>query len=136
MDERTRFLILSLDGESYAVPLTRLLEITVPRGLQRDPGLTELFEGKYEYRGRWVPVVSLKKLLKLPGGGGAALLVVQSVKGVLGLLADAVVEIADLDQRPTPIPAGVLNASMRYFSGVLRHKGALVLLLNEDGLLP
>lgn len=136
MDERTRFLILSLDGEAYAVPLARLLEITVSQGIQRDAGLTELFEGKYEYRGRWIPVLSLKKLLMRPGGAGAALLVVQTVKGVIGLLADAVLEIMETDQRPTPMPAGVLNPSVRYCSGIFRHKDSLVLLLNEDGLLP
>ena len=136
MDESTRFLILSLGGEGYAIPLTRLLEITAPHGLRRDTDLTEAFEGKYEFRGKWIPVLNLKKVFKLQEGSGAALLVIKSGKGVLGLLADSVTEILDTGQKPLPVPRGVINPSLRYYSGILRHGEGLVLLLNEDGLLP
>lgn len=136
MDSGARFLILSLYGESYAIPIDRLLEITVPRDMQRDTNLTELFEGKFEYRGKWIPVLNVKKIFKLPGKPGAALLVVKSAKGVLGILVDAVIEILDTAQKPVPIPKGVVNPSLNYYSGILRHGNGLVLLLNEDGLLP
>ncbi len=136
MDEGTRFLILSLEGEAYAVPISRLLEIAVPRNIQKDPNLTELFEGKFEFRGKLIPVLNIKKVLNLPGTIGTTLLVVKSGKGTLGVLVDAVTEILDTDQRPVPMPKGVINPSMQYYSGILRHKDNLVLLLNGDGLLP
>ncbi len=136
MDDGTRFLILSLEGESYAVPLTRLLEIMVPRDIQRDANLTELFEGKIEYRGKWIPVLNVKKILKLSGKPGSALLVVKSGKGPLGLLVDAVREILDTEQKPVPMPRGVMNPSLQYYNGILRYKEGLALLLNEDGLMP
>ncbi len=50
MDERTSFLILSRAGESYAIPITGLLDITVLRGIQKDPNLTGLLEGKFGHR--------------------------------------------------------------------------------------
>jgi len=136
MDVGTRFLILSLEGESYAVPITRLLEITVPRGIQRDAKLTEVFEGKIEFRGKWIPVVNVKKIFKLGGKPGAALLVIKGAKGLLGLLVDAVTEIIDTEQKPVPLPKGVMNPTLNYYAGILRHKEGLILLLNEDGLLP
>ena len=136
MAERTRFLILSLEGEQYALPIARLLEITVPRNIQADTKLAELFEGRIDYRGRLIPVLSIKKLFKIPGAPGATLLVVTSSKGILGLLVDGVSEIMDTDQTPAPLPPGVVNPSYGYYSGVVRHKDGLVLLLNEDGLLP
>ncbi len=135
MDEGTRFLILSLEGGSYAVPITRLLEITVPRGVQKDVNLTTVFEGKFEYRGKWIPVLNAKKIFKLPGKPGGVLLVVKGAKGTLGILVDAVTEIVDIDQKPVPIPPGVMNPTMTYYAGIIRHKGELILLLNEDGLL-
>jgi len=61
---------------------------------------------------------------------------VQSDKGTMGLLVDEVTEILDSAQKPAPLPAGILNPSVRYYSGILRHRDNLVLLLNEDGLLP
>jgi purine-binding chemotaxis protein CheW len=136
MDDATRFLVLSLEGESYAIPITRLLEIAVPRGIQKDSNLTEVFEGKVEFRGKWVPVLNVKKVFKLPGRAGAALLVIKSAKGVLGMLVDAVTEIINTEQKPVPVPKGVMNPTLLYFGGILRHRDDLILLLNEDGLLP
>jgi purine-binding chemotaxis protein CheW len=136
MAEGTRYLILSLQGEGYAIPISRLLEITVPRDIQKDKSLSEMFEGKCEFRGKFVPVLNLKKIFNLPGSKGTALLMVQSAKGTMGLLVDEVSEIFDTAQKPAPVPAGVLNPSMRYYNGILRHRDNLVLLLNEDGLLP
>lgn len=46
MDERTGFLILSRAGESDAIPITGRLDVTVLRGIQKVPNLTELLEGK------------------------------------------------------------------------------------------
>lgn len=135
MDEGTRFLILSLSGGSFAIPIARLLEITAARGIQKDDNLTPVFEGKYEFRGKWIPVLNAKKILKLPANAGSSLLVVRSARGILGILVDAVREIIDTDQKPAPMPRGVINPAFRAYSGILRHKGELILLINEEGLL-
>jgi chemotaxis signal transduction protein len=136
MDDKIRFLILSLEGESFAIPITSLLEITVPRNIQKDQKLSEIFEGKLDYRGKMIPVVNLKKVLKLPGNPGGALIVVKSSKGVLGLLVDGAKELLETAQKPVPMPRGVLNPSLNYYAGILRNREDLVVLLNEDGLLP
>ncbi len=136
MDDSSRFLILSLGGDNYALPITKLIEISVPRNLQKDAKLTELFEGKIVHRGKTIPVMDVKKVFKISGPPGAALLVVRCAKGVLGLLVDSVTEIMDTAQQATPLPAGIMNPSLQYYRGILRHKDSLVLLLNEDGLLP
>lgn len=136
MNDTIRYLILSLEGEGFAIPISSLLEITVPRGLQKDPKLTEIFEGKIEYRGKMVPVVNLKKLLRLAGKPGGALIMMKSAKGMVGVLVDAAKELLEANQVALPVPRGVLNPSLRYYAGILRNRDELVLLLNEDGLLP
>jgi len=136
MDVGTRFLILSLGGEKYALPISKLLEITISRGIYKDAKLPEIFEGKLEYRGQWIPALDIKKVFKIAGNAGTNLLVVKTIKGVLGVLVDDVMEILDTDLTPAPMPQGVVNPGLRYYSGVLRYKEELVLLLNEDGLLP
>jgi chemotaxis signal transduction protein len=135
MDESRRFLILSLEGGSFALPIARLLEITMPRGIQKDSDLAAVFEGKFEFRSTWIPVLNLKKIFQLLGRPGGVLLVVKGMKGIVGILVDAVTEIIDADQKPAPLPAGVMNPTLRHYAGVIRHKGELILLLNEDGLL-
>ena len=136
MEEKNRFLILLLQGESFAIPIASLLEITVSRNVQKDQKLSEIFEGKLDYRGKLIPVVNLKKILKVAGNPGGSLIVLKSSKGVLGLLVDAAKELLETDQKPVPIPRGVLNPSLNYYAGILRNREDLVLLLNEDGLLP
>lgn len=128
-------MILSLDGEGYAIPIDRVAEITVPREMRRNGDLTEVFEGRVEFRGKWMPVLNLRKLFKLSGAPGSVLLIVKTGKGDIGMLVDAVTEILDTDKKPLPMPRAVLNPSLPYYHGIFRHKGNLVLLLNEDGLL-
>lgn len=134
MADEKRYLILSLEGSGYAVPISGVVEITAPRDIERDGGLTEAFEGKFEFRDRRIPVLNLKKVLRLGGAGGMALIVVRTSKGTVGMLVDAVTEIADIPAEPIPVPRGVLEPTLPYFRGILRHKNELVLLLNEDGL--
>jgi purine-binding chemotaxis protein CheW len=131
----TRFLILSLGGDKYAIPIARLLEITIPRNIHKDAKLGETFAGKVEFRGTWIPVVNVGKIFNLQGGVAENLLVVNSSTGIIGLLVDSVVEILDTDQKPMPLPRGVVNPSIPYYRGILRHQDTLVPLLDEDGLL-
>jgi purine-binding chemotaxis protein CheW len=136
MDADTRFLIVALGGESYAISITGLLEIVVPQAIKKDANLTEVFEGELEFRGKWIPVLNIRKILKLPGKPGTVLLVVNGSKGVLGMMVDAVTEIIDTAQKPVPVPKGVMNPTLHYYGGILRHREDLILLLNQDGLLP
>lgn len=135
MEERTRFVILSLEGQRYAIPLASIVEITVARDIQRDRSLTEVFEGKAEYRGKLMPVLNAKKLFRLPGLAGNILLVLKSSKGLVGFLVDAVAEILETDRKPAPFPPGVVNPSLTYYRGILKHQDGLVLVLNEEGML-
>ena len=99
MDEGTRFLIVALGGESYAMSITRLLEIAVPQAIKKDANLTEVFEGELEFRGKWIPVLNVKKALKLPGKPGTVPLVVNGVdpKYVKGISYEEDQEIMILD---------------------------------------
>ncbi len=127
---------MSLEGASYAIPITTLLEITVPRDIRKDQRLTEIFEGTFEYRGTSIPVVNLKKVLQIPGKPGSGLIVMKSSKGLLGILVDGASELLETRERPAAIPKGVLSGGMNYYAGILKNRDDLVLLLNEEGLLP
>jgi len=127
---------MTLEEESFAIPITSLLEIAVPRAIQRDAKLSEIFEGKIDYRGKLIPVVNLKKILKLPGAVGGSMIVTKCGKGVVALLVDSAKELLETREAPVPLPPGVINSSLGYYAGVLRNRDELVLLLNEDGLLP
>jgi chemotaxis signal transduction protein len=59
MAEDKRFLTVSLEGKNYAIPVTKLLEITVARNIQQDPNMTELFERPFDFRGALIPVLNI-----------------------------------------------------------------------------
>jgi chemotaxis signal transduction protein len=135
MAEGKRFLIFSLEGENYAIPIAGLLEITVARNIQKDPNLPG-FAGKFEFRGSWVPVLDIYKFFNLSSLPGTALLVIQNKNGLLGIQVDAVTDILDTGQSLTPMPDDLVDPDLRCYNGILRYKETLVLLLNADGLLP
>lgn len=135
MPDGSRYLIISLEAESFAVPVDRVAEIATAQGLEQDQNLAAAFEGRIEIRGRRIPVLNLKRLFKLPGKPGNVLLVIKSAKGEVGILVDAVTEILDTDRQPLPMPKGAVNPSLPYYGGIFRHKGELILLLNENALL-
>jgi hypothetical protein len=45
----------------------------VPQDIKKDANLTEMFEGKFEFRGKWIPVLNIKKIFRLLGKPGMAL---------------------------------------------------------------
>jgi hypothetical protein len=49
MNAHTSFLILSRVGESDAIPIVGLLDITVLRGIEKDLNLTEVLERKFGF---------------------------------------------------------------------------------------
>jgi chemotaxis signal transduction protein len=135
MNEGKRFLILSLLGEGYALPLTSLLEIiTARRNIERDNNLGDAYEGIFRFRGAGIPVVDLKKIFRLEGPAGPVLLVLQSSRGAIGVLVDGVTEIIETDRKPVPLTEGVVPSGVRCYSGTLKHQDSLLLLLNEDGI--
>lgn len=135
MAEGKRFLIFSLEGEHYAIPISGLLEIMTARNIQKDLSLAG-FEGKFEFRGSWVPVLNINTFFRLSSQPGSTLLVVKGKERVFGILVDAVTDILDSEQKLIPLPKGLVEARLRCYLGVIRYKDSLVLLLNEDGLLP
>lgn len=127
---------MMLREETFAIPIASLLEITSSQNIRKDPNLPEIFEGTYEYRGTMIPVINMKKALKIPGAAGMALIVTQRTKGIIGLLVDGAKELLATREMPVPLPAGVVDRSLNCYAGVLRNGDDLVLLLNEDGLAP
>lgn len=135
MGQGPRLLIFSIEGDDYAISTERLVEITVSGLVLNDETLTANFEGKMEFRDRILPVLNLKKVFKVQGKPGKVLLVLKTAKGEVGLLVDAVTEFLNTEKQVRPIPQGVMNPTLPYFTGILKHKGSILLLLNEDGLL-
>jgi chemotaxis signal transduction protein len=130
------YLLVRVDGQSYGLPLARVLEVgdlaevlDVPRALAAMRGLTPL-------RGRLVPVVHLGALMAerpAPETRGRTAVLVELGAGE-GTRAVAF-EVDDADdvvrEAALPVPPG---ESLPWASGVARRRGALIPILDVDAL--
>lgn len=130
------YLLVRVDGRSYGLPLTRVLEVAdlaevleVPRRLPAMRGLTPV-------RGRLVPLVHLGALMSdrappAERGHTAVLVEIGAGEGVRRV----VFEVEDADdvvrEAALPVPRG---ESLPWASGVARRRGALVPILDLDAL--
>lgn len=84
------------DGEEYALPIARLVEVIRYRAPTTVPGAGEAVEGILPHRGRMVTLVNLRRRLGLPPRppGTGAHVIVAAVNGEWhGLVVDTVVRV-------------------------------------------
>jgi len=123
-----------LAGETYALPVSHVLEILRVAGITRVPHAPPVIRGVTNMRGKVLPVVDLRVRL----GSAAAeitqqsrVLVVTSRGRSLGLLVDSVQQVERIDlltvQAPPP---DVMTPQSEYIVGVCQIGPRLVVLLD------
>jgi purine-binding chemotaxis protein CheW len=109
--EQVSVLAFRVGGERYAVPLERVDHVLKSRGLSPLPGVPRHVLGALNSRSRVVPVLDLRQLLGLEGGGMSDLtrvVVVNAGDEPVGIAAEEVEGRLDLARselgRPPPGP--------------------------------
>ena len=123
-----------LARESYALPVSHVLEILRVAGITRVPHAPHVIRGVTNMRGKVLPVVDLRGRLGIEPAEVTAqsrILVVSSRGRLLGLLVDAVQQVERLDlQTVQPPPPDVMTAQSDYLIGVCPTGPRLVVLLD------
>jgi len=126
-------------GEEYGVPISQVQEIIRVGSITMVPNSPSYMEGVINLRGRVLPVLNLRKRLKLPSGerGKASRIVVTEVGGkIIGLLVDAVSHVVKVPPECIgSAPEEVLEVDTDYITGVGRLKERLIILLDLEKLL-
>ena len=134
-------LTLGVGTATYAVPVTSVQEILDLRPITVLPDAPMHLIGVIDVRGEGVAVMDLATLLGAVGGGesdGTRIVVLRlTVAGtavVLGLKADRVYEVTELDGgKVDPLPESqLLKWNSRFVAGLGRRHGAFVALLDLD----
>lgn len=114
----------------------RVLRYQTPTAV---PNVPEWIEGVIEYQGRVVPVVSLRRRFQLPAVPATPetrVLVLKSGNEWVGVVADAVLEVASFDAAllspPPPLFRGLAG---EYLRGIVRLGDRLLIYLDVDRLL-
>jgi purine-binding chemotaxis protein CheW len=125
--------------QSYALPISTVREIVRPPEITAVPQSPAHVAGVMNLRGRILPVVDLRKRFSqvTESSSKNRVLVVAADGKLIGLLVDAaseVLKVAAEAIEPSPKLFGESNE--RYVTGVAKHLGHLVILLDADKLLP
>ncbi|MGJ5813954.1 chemotaxis protein CheW [Paludibaculum fermentans] len=133
-----RFLAFQLAGESYAVPLTRVMETERMPKVTTVPGLPAFVIGVANLRGAVLPLVDLAMLLELESPGrphDARILVVRPSPddSPVALVVDALQGVAMLAREELHrTPHWLDGRTTPFLEGIGSHKGRLLSVLDLD----
>ncbi len=125
--------------ETYGVPITSLHEIVRVPEITAVPDAPDYMEGVINLRGKIVSVIDLRKRLgekNVNSGKRNRILVVEHNGRLSGMIVDSASEVlkipaSDVEPSPTALHEGGLNC----VTGLGKHKGRLIVLLDMTKLL-
>jgi purine-binding chemotaxis protein CheW len=134
-----KYVSFSLSGQTYAVPIGDVKEVTLMPGISRLPRCPEHVAGVINLRGRIIPVLDLRPLLGAPdreirksfriliaqGGGLEAGFVVEAVQGIIE------VERADVRLRSS----GERADEDPYLAGQIETAERLTIIIDAEALI-
>ncbi|HEY5163601.1 MAG TPA: chemotaxis protein CheW [Terriglobales bacterium] len=134
-----QFVGFRVGEQSYALPISTVREIVRPPEITPVPQSPEHVAGVMNLRGRIVPVIDLRKRFRqaIENSPKTRVLVIALDGKLIGLLVDSaseVLKIVSEEIEPSPQLFGEDNE--RYVTGVAKHLGRLVILLDVNKLLP
>lgn len=139
-----KYLSFRLGGQEYGLEILKVQEIDGVTDIERAPRAPEAVRGVIRLRGRTVPVVSLRRRLRLepvPDDEKTCIIVaqVQRREGplALGLVVDEVAEVLNLAPEqiePAPSCGGGMDEA-DFITGMGRLGGRVVILLDIDTIL-
>jgi purine-binding chemotaxis protein CheW len=131
-----QYLIFSLAGEKYGVPVLNVQEIKGNAPVTRVPNLPVEVMGVLNLRGAIVQIIDLRRKFGLPGASydQFAAIVVLVVQGLtMGMIVDSVSEVVSVPEKDVQLPArftsGVESA---FLHGLAKIGDDLVILLNIE----
>lgn len=126
-------------GEQYGVPISQVQEIIRIGNITKVPNSLPYMEGVINLRGRVLPVLNLRKRLKLSEkdiSKESRIVVVEAGTRTIGLLVDAVAHVIKMSPEVVDrAPEEVLEVDSDYITGVCKLKDSLVILIDLERLI-
>ena len=127
----------SLADKEYAVNIDSVREVRRIKNVTPIPQALDFIEGVVSLRGRVIPIISLRKKLRLPPAEKKDLnrvLITESNDHILGIAVDNVIGVTAIDESNIEKPDDVLNKA-QYLIGVAKFGKQLILIVDMDKLL-
>lgn len=126
------YIVVRLEEESYAIPVSETQEIIKLQPLTKVPGVSPYINGIINLRGKIVPVVGLRERFRMSARQSDArsrIVIVNTKEEAVGLLVDSVVRVTALDEILPP-PEGLGSTERAWFAGVAKRADGLISVLD------
>lgn len=129
-----RWVLLKVDGQTYALPLAAVDRILRMAEVTPLPGAPEVVEGVINMQGEVLTVVSIRRRLGLVQravGAADSLVVVRARTRRLAIIAESVLGVVE---RPADavVSTGDITRGSQHIEGVLKTSDGLVLIYDLD----
>ncbi len=138
-EQRDLHLVTFALGEEYGVPISQVREIVRVGGITMVPNSPSYMEGVINLRGRVLPVLNLRKRLKLSAAElnkASRIIIAEVGEKLIGLLVDSVSHVTRVQAAAIEAaPEEVLEVDTDYITGVAKLREGLIILLDLERLL-
>lgn len=128
-----------VDDKDYAVEISKIIEIIYYKAATPLPQSPEFIEGVVDLRGTVIPVLDLKKRLRMPSktaGLPNHILIVHFGEKMVGIVVDEVKEVLHIEEGQIQSPqTWIKGGSSQYLRGVCKVHDQLIFILSMDQLL-
>lgn len=135
----SQYLAFQLGAEEYALNISAIIEIIKVKEFTDVPRAPEFVLGVISLRGVVVPVFDLATRLNLGTSeltSNSRIVVCQSGEIIVGLLVDSIHQVIKLtDDGIEPPPAVLSGLDRDFMTGVGRHQGRMIILLDVENVL-
>ncbi|HEX2961556.1 MAG TPA: chemotaxis protein CheW [Ignavibacteriales bacterium] len=129
----------NLGKECYGVDIKRIKEINRMTEITRVPRAPEFIEGVINLRGSVIPVINLRKKVKMPPreyDKDTRIIIVELGGKTIGFIVDAVKEVLRIPESVlVPPPTLAVGKNADYITSVAKVEDELVILLDPDKVL-
>lgn len=129
----------TLGGQEYVVDILKVKEIKLLMPITRVPKAPVFLQGVANLRGDIIPVIDLRKKLKLPPAKPTEetrIMVIELDNRLLGIIVDSVTENHDLRSHDiSPPPAAISSIEAAFVRGVAKIGERLLIFLDIDRLM-
>lgn len=129
-----QLVVFRIGRELFGVEIDAIREIVRIPEITEVPDAPEFLEGMINLRGKIVPVVDLKKRLKLSGDARtkeSRVLITDNTVSISGLIVDSVDEVIRIEGDAVEEPPDMITAiGIEYITGVAKVEEKLIILLD------
>lgn len=139
VEKLSGYLTFTVGRENFAIGIGRVREVIKARQVTPVPRSPTVVTGILSHRGAIMTVLDLSLRLAVEEGEGLAarrIIVVRTGGGCWGLLVGSAGRVVMLPEPAVErLPRGVAAAHYGLVSGIVRHRGTLLMLINLDKIL-